>query len=264
MAELRAMAEKLDPNEAFALPTGTTASMEVQGTVYEKIPVRHVIGHLPGYFDTDMGGPADQVIMVLAQYDTPPPSPEGASYPAANDNASGVAVMLEAIRTMQETGYQPYRTFLFIAYSAEGLEGGEPVYPPEVGKFLTAKYGFSTNLKIESVVDLRGLGASEGDRLVISAGGSLRLADLFEQSARRMGVQARRGGEAVDISIVFEERTRFDSGQEAPYVGLSWDGWEATSRQPTDTLESVSEDKLEQAGRALMLALMILGRETQY
>jgi hypothetical protein len=165
---------------------------------------------------------------------------------------------------MQETGYQPYRTFLFIAYSAEGWEKGEGVYPPEVERFLLAKHGFSSSLEIEAVVDLRRLGAGEGDGMVISASGSMRLADLFEKVAKRMDVPASRGGEAVDISIVFEERSMWEGGQEAPQVGLSWDGGETTSRRPEDTLQSVSADKLEQAGRALSLALMVLGRELQY
>ena len=79
-----------------------------------------------------------------------------------------------------------------------------------------------------------------------------------------MRVKSRRGGEAVDVSIVFEERDQRAGGQEAPQVGLRWEGGEVISRRPADTLESVSEDKLEQAGRALSLALMILGREIQY
>jgi len=264
VSDLRRIDEDLGVDEIFDLPTEVTASMAVQGTICEKLPVRHVIGHLPGLSDSRYGGMNDRVIMVLAQYDAPPPDPEGTPYPAANDNATGVAVMLEAIRTMQESGYQPYRTFLFVAYSAEGLEGGEPVYPPDVDRFLLAKRGFSTSFEIEAVVDLRGLGAGDGDGLVISSGGSLRLADLFEEAARRMKVPARRGGEAVDISIVFEEGGRYDTGQEAPHIGLRWEGWEASSRRPVDTLESVSADKLEQAGRVLSLALMILGRETQY
>ena len=33
--------------------------------------------------------------------------------------------MMETIRAMQESGYQPYKTFVFVAYSAEGMEGGE-------------------------------------------------------------------------------------------------------------------------------------------
>jgi hypothetical protein len=79
-----------------------------------------------------------------------------------------------------------------------------------------------------------------------------------------MGVKSRRGGESLDISIVFDDMEAGASGSEAPYIGLRWDGWEATSRLPTDTPESISEDKLEQAGRTLALALMIMGRETDY
>ena len=259
VADLCRMAGELGQDELLDLPTEVTTSMEVQGTIHEKVPVRHVIGHLPGVSDQL----DDRMIVVLAQYDSPPPGPEGAPYPAANDNASGVAVMLEAIRTMQETGYQPYKTFLFVAYSAEGLEASGAVSPLEVGRFLQAKHGFSS-LEVEAVVDLRGLGAGQGDGLVLSAGGSLRLANLFEVAARQMGVKARRAKEPVDISIVFEEKSFREGGQEAPNIGLSWGGWEETSRLPTDTLEAISTDKLERAGRALTLALMILGRETQY
>lgn len=264
IADLCSQAEDLGVNEIFELPTQVRASMDVQGTIQEKVPVRHVIGHWTGVSDSRSGGINDQMIIVMAQYDTPPPSPDDEFSPGANDNASGVAVMLEAIHTMRETKYQPYRTLLFVAYSAEGLEGGESAYPPDVERFLLAKRGFSTSLEIEAVVDLRGLGAGQGDSLVISAGGSLRLADLFEDASRRMDVPVRRSGEAVDINIVFEERDRRAGGQEAPNVGLRWEGWEATSRRSADTLESMPADKLEQAGRALSLALMILGRETRY
>ncbi len=264
LGDLRRINEDLGVNGVFDLATDHTASVEIEGTIHELVPVRHVLGHWTGLSDSRSGGINDQMIVVMAQYDTPPPTPDDAFYPGANDNASGVAVMLETIRTMHETGYQPYRTFLFVAYSAEGLEGGESVYPPDVERFLEAKHGFSGNFDIEAVVDLRGLGAGEGDGVIISAGGSMRLADLFEQSARQMGVDARRGGESVDISIVFEEKSAYDAGQEAPRVGLRWDGWKATSRTPEDVVASVSESKLEEAGRALTLALMALGREMQY
>jgi len=172
--------------------------------------------------------------------------------------------MLEAIRTLQETGYQPYRTFLFIAYSGEGLEGGGAIFPRDVSQYLQAKQGFSSAFEVEAVVDLRGLGAGRGDGVTLSAGGSLRLANLFAEAARQMGVKAQRSREPMDISIVFEDKGFLEAGQEAPNVGLSWDGWEETSRLPMDTLETISADKLESAGRALTLALMILGRETQY
>jgi hypothetical protein len=236
----------------------------VEGTIHDKVPARHVIGHLPGLSDSRYGGINAQTIVVLVQYDAPPLSPETEFYPAANDNASGVAVMVEAVRAMRETGYEPYRTFLFIAYSGEGLEGGERVQPSDVSKFLQAKTGFSSSLDIETIVHLRGLGTGDGDTLILSAAGSRRLTKLFEDSARRMDVRARPSQEDVDLSIVFEEKSRWERGQEAPEITLTWEGWETTSRTKNDTPESLSADVLEQAGETLTLALMILGRELEY
>ncbi|HUT18348.1 MAG TPA: hypothetical protein VM366_04245, partial [Anaerolineae bacterium] len=64
--------------------------------------------------------------------------------------------------------------------------------------------------------------------------------------------------------IVYEEKSRWEGGQEAPEIRLSWEGWEETARQPTDTPAALSSDKLERAGRAITLALMVLGREQRY
>jgi peptide/nickel transport system permease protein len=264
LRDLRTRDEDLGVNELFDFSTGIEASLYMTGTVRERVPVRHVIGNWTGVSDSRYGGLNNQMVVVMAQYDNPPPTPDDAVYPGANDNASGVAVMLETIRTMQESNYQPYRSFLFVAYAGEGLEGGESVNPPDVERFLEAKLGFSTNFDIEAVVDLRGLGDGEEDQLLISAGGSMRLADLFEQTARAMNTKARRGGESVDLDIVFEEKSRHDSGQVAPQVGLRWDGWEVTSRTPIDTVDSIAEQNLQRAGRTLTLALMTLGRERQY
>jgi ABC-type dipeptide/oligopeptide/nickel transport system permease component len=264
VADLRLKGEKLEQDEVFQLSTEAVVSMQVQGTIHDKVPVRHVIGHMPGLSDSQYGGINNEVIVVLAQYDSPPSSPEGTFYPAANDNASGVAIMLEAIRTMQEMAYRPYRTFLFIAYSGEGLEGGEPVLPSDVSKFLQAKHGFSSNLEVKTIVHLRGLGAGEGEALTLAASGNRRIAALFQRAARQMGVRARPAKEPVDIGIVFEEKGAFEGGQEAPEIILYWENWEATARLSTDTLEAISTDKLDRAGRTLTLALMILGRELEY
>jgi ABC-type dipeptide/oligopeptide/nickel transport system permease component len=267
VADLRSMAEGLNRDEVVTVTADVTVSMEVKGTVHEKTVARHVIGHLPGASGRAAEGEAqldNHLIVVLAQYDSPPLVPGATPYPAANDNASGVAVMLETIRTMQASGYQPYKTFLFVAYSGEGQEGGEWVSRPEVAKFLQAKLGFDTSFDVEAIVELRGLGAGQGDGLSLSTGDSLRLANLFETSAHRMGIPVSRRKEPVDMSIIFEDKKLQAGGQEAPSIGLGWQGWEATSRLPADTPETVSADKLELAGRALALALMTLGRETQY
>jgi hypothetical protein len=275
VTDIRQADEELGVDEVLDLRTGVVASLEVPGSMHERVPVRHVLGQLPGQAGHIEGAPqADtakldhELVVVMAQYDAPPPTPDDARdrrrYPATSDNASGVAVMLEAVRTMNQSGYQPYRSFLFVAYSGEGQEGGEWVYPPDVQRFLEAKRGFSDNFELEALVKLRGLGAEGSDGVVISAGGSLRLADLVERAADQMGVSSRRSGEPIDISIVFEEKELGEKGQEVPEVDLTSDGWEAVSCTPFDTLESVSRDGLEEAGCTLSLALMTLGRERQY
>ena len=271
LGSLRRMTEALGRDEMINLPAQVAVSLDVQGAIHQDVPVLNIIGHLPGRASSIEGAPIaevakldDHLIVVLVQYDNPPATPEGMPCPAANDNASGVAVMLEVIRTMQETGYQPYKTFLFVAYSGEGQEGGTRISEPEVSTFLEAKQGFSSSFEVEAVVELRGLGAGQGEGVILSAGGSKRLTDLFETSARRSGLGVRRARELLDISIVFEDKTFEEGGQGAPNISLSWEGWETTSRLPTDTLEAISQDKLERAGRALTLALMTMGRETQY
>jgi len=262
--QLREIDANLAQDEIFELSTGKSVSMQVEGISQDDVPAYHVIGHLPGTYAMPGEFQLDnKMIVVLVQYDNPPLSPEGDFYPGANDNASGVALMLEIIRNMKESGYQPYKTFLFVAYSAEGLEGGE-VVEPEVSKFLQTKYGFSSTFEVEAIVELRGLGAGQGDHLQIAGGGSLRLANLFESAAKRMGVPIQRASEFVDLSILFDDDSAWEAKQEAPQISVSWEGWQDTARTSSDDIEYISEDYLEQAGKAISLALMILGRETQY
>jgi hypothetical protein len=247
-------------------PLTTQVEAAVSGSVEKKWPVRNVLGYLPGTHSYDFCADClgKRLIVVLAQLDSPPVGPDGAIYQAADDNASGVAVMLEAIRVLQETEYEPYKTFLFVAYSGEGLEGGEPVVADDVKRFLQARAGLSQH-ELEAIVQLRGVGGSDGERLLVSARGSLRLAQLFEQSARQMGARVRRAEEGIDIGVIYDQSSSFhDSGQDAPIVRLYRDGWQQHARLPSDTIEGISVDSLSEAGRTLALALMVLGRETTY
>jgi hypothetical protein len=206
------------------------------------------------------------MVVVMVQYDSPPPGPDGAALPAANDNASGIAVMLEAIRVLEEAEYQPRRSFLFVAYSGEGLDGGEPVNDPDVDRFLQAKTGFIGRFEPVAIVELRGVGDGTGNRLEVSSSGSLRLAELFETAAKQSGVRPVRSEEAIDISLVYEEvdASADSSGKQAPVVRLFWEGWDETSRLSEDTPDKISQDNLEKAGRTLAMALMAIGREIEY
>jgi len=81
---------------------------------------------------------ANEVVILGAHYDHLGQGPDGTIWPGANDNASGVAVLLEIARTWQAQGYVPRRTVVFAAWDAEeqGLLGSihyaaHPRYPLE-------------------------------------------------------------------------------------------------------------------------------------
>ena len=265
MADLRLRADNLLEDQIIDVETRVLVSMRVDGTIIPKTPTAHVLGFIPGTagLSERSGQLNSNMIMVIAPYDNPPSDVDGLFRPAANSGASGVAVMLEAIRTIQESGYEPYKTLLFVAYSGEGLEGGEMVSIPDPSKLLQARSSFVNNVTLEAVVHLRGLGAGTSNQLALTTSGSQRLASLFESAAHQTGVDTIRVDEGVDLRLVFETTAR-GQGQEAPQIGLSWHGWESNRGTPDDTPEKISTSKLEQAGRTLGLALMILGRETEY
>ncbi|MFQ5578035.1 MAG: M28 family peptidase, partial [Anaerolineae bacterium] len=253
IAGLRLLAEGLIEDQLIDFATPHRVKMGVAGTVVDRFAVHHVIGYLPGASAAGFTKLDDRLIIVMAQYDTPPPEPDGAVAGAGGGNAGGVAVMLEAIRAMQVSGYQPNRTFLFVAYSAEGREGGESVAVPDPKKLLQAKIGFASAYTIEAIVEVRELDSGGGETLMISGGGSRRLAGVFERAAGQMGLKTVRVDDAVDFNQVFEPRNSWQSGQEAPKISLGWEGEEAASAA-----------QLQKAGRALSLALMVLGREMEY
>jgi peptide/nickel transport system permease protein len=256
VAELRDKVGNFDRDEIFELQLERKISMSIKGTVHEDLPARNVIGHLPGQPGLD-----SEMVVVIAQYDSPPLGPDTTIYQYANDDASGVGVMIETIRIMKESGYQPNRTFLFVAYSGEGFEDGRRVMP-DVSRYLQAKVGFQRAFDVVAVVDLRGLGAGNGKGVEFDVSGSTRITNLFKSAARRMSVSATRRSNNIDLGALFDVGRRVGAG--APRLGIAWQGWEETSHMFSDNLGSISVEKLEKAGRVLSLALMVIGREEQY
>ena len=194
VADLRAEEAKLGQQEWFGVRTGVRVHARLIGEEHNKTVVRNVIGHLPGVAASSESAPALQrelqldqkAILVVAQYDGLGQEVDGTLYPGANDNASGVALMLELIRAWHEMGYQPKKTFIFVAYAGEGFTSGQvPSRQIDPTTFLKAKYGFATSLEIEAVVYLRGVGAGTGDGLLLSTEGSLRLGELFTDAAKQ-------------------------------------------------------------------------------
>lgn len=65
--------------------------------------------------------PSCELVMMAHYDDCVNESDPMIAAPGADDNASGVAALLESARVIMETGYQPRKTFIFLATAAEEL-----------------------------------------------------------------------------------------------------------------------------------------------
>jgi len=117
--------------------TGTPLALHVTAHMKvaieeQEIEARNILGMLHGSDPQHRG----EIVVVGAHYDHLGRDPDGAVYEGANDNASGVATMLEIARLWQAQGFRPARSVLFAAWDAEemGLKGSayyvrNPVHP---------------------------------------------------------------------------------------------------------------------------------------
>jgi len=263
VADLRDIADGLGENALAKLPTGHDINVNVPIDDYPDNPTRHVIGHLPGV-DAQLDS---QVIMVVAKYDGLGMGPDASVYRGANDNAAAIAIMLEMLRSWQEGGYMSDRTFLFIAYAGEGYETSQgPHAPFKPERFLKAKYGFS-QLEIEAIVLLRGLGTGKAQVMEMGTGGNLRLLNLFEDAASKVGLKTRRSRDAVDLSAAVGTRAGMSDTptvEVAPNITINYRGWDKYQGLPEDSVGSIDPDWMEKIGRALSTGLMVLGQEERY
>lgn len=71
----------------------------------------------------------DEIVVLGAHLDSINTQTIGNPAPGADDNASGLAILLETIRLLTESGYQPERTLEFHAYAGEeeGLRGSNDI-----------------------------------------------------------------------------------------------------------------------------------------
>jgi hypothetical protein len=257
---------QLGKTEVMTVPTGVFVQGTVQMEAHQKIPVRHVIATMTG-----MNAEYDQqLIVVAAPYDGLGIGPDGQLYAGANDPTSAVATLLEIIRSWQETNYYPDKSFMFVAYAAGGYPyAKDPTTLLNPARFIEARYAYRDTFELEAIVQLGPLGTG-GDKLMIWTGGNQLVGDIFYNSARSLGVKVRRSEDDLDIGLLFSstgvKRQLQASGatQRAPTIGLSWEDSHILTGTSQDTPESIELDKLQDAGQAISLALMTLGREKGY
>ena len=256
LADLDAMRSSLAPAAVGFTGEGIPVSLSLQ-TAEAADPTSeqyiNVIGVIPG--QGHFMGSEEQVIMVSAYYDGVGTDPEGTLYPGANDNASGVAMMLELARLLKESAYRPDKTVLFVAWA-----GGERQEGLSTVNILNARPGAS-EMTVETVFELSGVGSGTGNAISIGSDSSYRMVQLFQQAAGRYRVPTTTRGRGPHYDLPTKPIL---GGRDAMTLSLSWDGSDELVHTPQDTVSSIDPNKLREVGRPAYLTLLILCRETEY
>ncbi|MGD8626404.1 MAG: M20/M25/M40 family metallo-hydrolase, partial [Anaerolineae bacterium] len=222
-------------------PLETSARMEVETVGQEACAVagcqaRNVLGVLPGRDPAY----ADQVIILGAHYDHLGQAPNGIVWPGANDDASGVAVLLELARTWHEQGYVPRHTVLFAAWDAEeeGLLGA-------VHYVENPRYPLDETL---AMIQLDMVGAG-GDTLWIDGGGQW--AERLHRLATSLDLEAEVTHVGRSDHVPFQQTG-------VPAALFIWDFLtvEAEYHRPLDKPETIDPEKLDAVGQITSLAVL--------
>jgi aminopeptidase YwaD len=239
--DLELLQTAMEAGEEIALHTGVQVRLRY-GLLYEEVSAANVIGYIPG-LDTESGG---ERILVAATY-TGKPVEDGAIYAGADENASGVAVVLETARLMHDLELIPKRTVVFVAFDEGG--GSEfvinPVFPTSRSDIWTA-------------VIIHGVGAGESRLARLEAGTGP--AHAFDQSAGRFGVHTEELEEWLFFFVSnysrlsYSEPQAHDSYQALAVTRLG----DELSGTPADTLDHLDSKLLEEAGKTVAHFVMVL------
>lgn len=260
LADIEKQSRKLEPEAVAFTDQGVEVKMIVKGSDFlEEETHYNVIGVLPGsgaQTPYPGGGTLDnQVVLISAYFDGLGVAPDGVFYPGANDNASGVAEMLEIARVLKEGEYFPEKTVIFVAWS-----GGQRHIGLSTDSILGNTNGLGL-LNIEAIFELSGVGAGNGKKILLDQGSSFRLANLFEDAAQQMGNRVTSRGRGPhfgqDTGISF-------GGREALTAYVSWDGSDQYTSTPLDMVEKIDIEKLQELGETTTLVLTVISREIEY
>ena len=193
-------------------------------------------------------------MLLGAHYDHLGLDNSGNAYNGADDNAAGIAAILEAASIFHQTGIRPASTIVFCAFSGE--EEGE-LGSAALGN-LIANAGLAANVEM---INIDGIGAVGGDYFGVWDEGASNAAPLvraLEQAGLQLSTPVKEEG--TDIG---SDAQSFDWQYSIPAVTVDWSwGSDASVWHPYyhtiyDDSDQIDRQVMERATRVALLGLWL-------
>ncbi len=217
----------------------------------EKGTLRNVIAMIPGS-DPQL---STEAVVVSAHYDhlgygwpDVHKGDECKIHPGADDNASGVAVLLELARTLGGH-FKPLRTVIFIAFSGEenGLKGSQ---------YFVSNYRRFPHQKIYANLNLDTVGRLNGNKvLILNANSAREWPFIFMGIGYVTGVQAQMVTQKLDAS---DQVSFIEAGIPAVQI---FSGPNEDYHRPTDTFDKIDGNGLVKIATLTKEALTYLAAD---
>ncbi|RJQ43228.1 MAG: M20/M25/M40 family metallo-hydrolase [Gaiellales bacterium] len=208
----------------------------------------NIIGVLPG------SNPGGAIVILAAHYDHLGMDGQGNAYNGADDNAAGVATILEAAANLRSLGYRPADTIVFCAFSGE--EQGQ-VGAGALGRLITDA-GLAGRVEM---INIDGIGATGGDYLGVWDEGSAAAAPLvatMSQAGSYLGTTVI--NEGTDIG---SDAQPFAWEYGIPAITVDWDwGSNPSAYHPYyhtihDDAGAIDRPTLARATRVILVGLWL-------
>lgn len=208
----------------------------------------NIIGIIPG------ASPAAGYVILAAHYDHLGTDNSGRVYNGADDNAAGVASLLETANIFRQTGIKPVKTIVLCAFDAE--EQGQ-LGAIALGKQLTAT-GLAPRVEM---INIDGIGATCGEYLGVwdeGFAGAAPLVSTFGKAGTLLDTPVREEG--TDIG---SDAQAFDWQFGIPAVTVDWHwGQDESECHPyyhtvDDDASYIDRDSMDGANRVILASLWL-------
>ena len=235
IGELKEEIDRLGKSHSFSLQQNVSLSIHVYESQQSTV---NVVGMIEG---TD---PVlrEEVIIVGAHYDHLSISSEsGETLYGADDNASGIAALLEIAEAFSFCDAKPKRSILFIAFTGEEKS--------LIGSQYYIDHPVVASEKTTAMLNLDMIGRNDSTEIIVASQGQIKgFSPFLHEAAHKVGIVVR---ESEDISG--SDHLAF-SFQSIPVI-FFFDGGGEFGHSPNDTWVQLSRYKMEQVARLCFLAI---------